>query len=43
MRDDQVQRYARPYRVNDEGLEVRGWPLHEVDRHREVLRSVYHE
>lgn len=39
----QVQKYSRPCRVSDEGMDVRGWPIHAVDWKREILRSVIEE
>lgn len=35
----QVHRYSRPYEVNDAGWHVQGWPVHQVDWKREILRS----
>lgn len=39
----QVQRYSRPCRVCEDGVDARGWPLHTVDWKREVLRTVMGE
>jgi hypothetical protein len=39
----QVQKYSRPCRVSDGGLDVRGWPIHKADWKREILRSVIEE
>jgi hypothetical protein len=39
----QVQKYSRPCRVSEEGLDVRGWPIHAADWKREILRSVIEE
>ncbi|MFO0930006.1 MAG: hypothetical protein U0736_23775 [Gemmataceae bacterium] len=35
----QVQRYSRPCAVNADGWHVQGWPIHQVDWKREILRS----
>src|SRR5262249_46183731 len=39
----QVQKYSRPCRVNEGGLDVRGWPIHTADWKREILRGVIEE
>jgi len=39
----QVQKYSRPCRVSEDGLDVRGWPIHSADWKREILRSVIEE
>jgi hypothetical protein len=39
----QVQRYSRPCQIDEEGWRVRGWPIHECDWKREILRSVLEE
>lgn len=39
----QVQKYSRPSRVCEDGLDVRGWPIHGPDWKREILRSVIDE
>jgi hypothetical protein len=38
-----VSQYSRPHVVNAAGWSVQGWPIHEPDRKREVLRSVVEE
>jgi hypothetical protein len=38
-----VHRFSRPHRLLEEGWTVQGWPIHEVDWKREVLRSVVEE
>jgi hypothetical protein len=38
-----VHRHARPHAVNAAGWSVRGWPVHQLDWKREVLRSVVEE
>lgn len=35
-----VHRYSRKYRVQEAGWTVYGWPVHQVDWKREILRSV---
>lgn len=35
-----VHAYSRPHVVSEDGWTVQGWPLHEVDWKRELLRSV---
>jgi Zn-dependent peptidase ImmA (M78 family) len=35
-----VHRFSRKYRVQEAGWTVHGWPVHQVDWKREVLRSV---
>jgi Zn-dependent peptidase ImmA (M78 family) len=35
-----VHRFSRVHRVQEEGWTVQGWPVHQVDWKREVLRSV---
>ena len=35
-----VHRFSRKYRVQEAGWMVHGWPVHQVDWKREVLRSV---
>lgn len=35
-----VHRYSRPHRVQEQGWTVHGWPVHQVDWKREILRSV---
>ena len=35
-----VHRFSRAHRVQEEGWTVHGWPVHQVDWKREVLRSV---
>jgi hypothetical protein len=39
----QVHRYSRPCRVRQDGWDVQGWPVHQPDWKREVLRSVITE
>ncbi|MFO0876115.1 MAG: hypothetical protein U0840_01980 [Gemmataceae bacterium] len=39
----EVQRYSRPVVRNEAGWRVQGWPLHELDWRREILRSVIEE
>ena len=34
-----VNRYSRPHALREEGWQVQGWPLHEGDWKREILRS----
>jgi hypothetical protein len=34
-----VNRTSRPHDLREEGWQVQGWPLHEVDWKREILRS----
>ena len=38
-----VHRYSRPHALHEGGWRVQGWPIHEVDWKREILRSEYHE
>jgi Zn-dependent peptidase ImmA (M78 family) len=38
-----VHQYSRPYRVQDNGWTVQGWPVHQGDWKREILRSVVNE
>jgi Zn-dependent peptidase ImmA (M78 family) len=38
-----VHQYSRPHQVRQEGWTVQGWPIHQVDWKREVLRSVIEE
>jgi hypothetical protein len=38
-----VNHYSRPRRVRDGGWDVQGWPVHQPDWKREVLRSVVEE
>ena len=40
---EQVQRYSRPCDLSEEGWRVQGWPVHEADWKREILRSVLEE
>jgi hypothetical protein len=35
-----VNYYSRPHRVRQEGCTVHGWPVHQSDWKREILRSV---
>ncbi len=37
---EQVQRYSRPSARDEGGWRVQGWPIHQADWKREVLRSV---
>jgi hypothetical protein len=39
----QVHRYSRPCALREAGWTVQGWPLHQADWKREVLRSVVEE
>lgn len=39
----QVSRYSRPHALSEAGWRVQGWPVHEVDWRRELLRSVLEE
>ena len=38
-----VHTYSRPHRLSADGWTVQGWPLHQADWKREVLRSVVEE
>lgn len=38
-----VSRYSRPNQVRDDGWTVWGWPIHQADWKREILRSVVDE
>jgi len=38
-----VQRYSRPAEVNEGAWRVQGWPVHQVDWRREILRSQVEE
>jgi len=38
-----VSRYSRPTLVREEGWTVQGWPIHQADWKREILRSVVDE
>ena len=38
-----VNRYSRPHDLREEGWQVQGWPIHEVDWKREILRSQYQD
>jgi Zn-dependent peptidase ImmA (M78 family) len=38
-----VHYYSRPRRMNDNGWSVAGWPIHQADWKREILRSVVSE
>ncbi len=38
-----VHYYSRPYSVQDDGWTVQGWPVHQADWKREILRSVASE
>lgn len=38
-----LARYSRPHTVRGEGWRVQGWPIHQSDWRREVLRSVIEE
>ena len=38
-----VHAYSRPHRLSADGWTVQGWPIHQVDWKREVLRSVIDE
>src|SRR4051812_14829722 len=38
-----VHRYSRPHEVNEGGWRVQGWPVHQADWKREVLRSQVEE
>jgi Zn-dependent peptidase ImmA (M78 family) len=38
-----VHHYSRPKRVQEGGWTVHGWPVHELDWKREILRSVVEE
>lgn len=40
---EQVQRYSRPCRRDEDGWRVQGWPIHQADWRREILRSVLEE
>ncbi|HEV3083086.1 MAG TPA: ImmA/IrrE family metallo-endopeptidase [Gemmataceae bacterium] len=35
-----VHYYSRPHRVQEDGWTVHGWPIHQADWKREILRSV---
>ena len=35
-----VHEYSRPHLVQQEGWTVQGWPVHQPDWKREILRSV---
>jgi hypothetical protein len=35
-----VHENSRPKKVNDQGWQVAGWPVHELDWRREILRSI---
>jgi hypothetical protein len=35
-----VNYYSRPKMVQEEGWTVQGWPVHQTDWKREILRSV---
>jgi hypothetical protein len=39
----QVQQYSRPHRLSADGWTVQGWPVHEADWRREILRGVIDE
>ena len=39
----QVNHYGRPRTVQESGWTVRGWPVHQADWRREILRSVIDE
>jgi IrrE N-terminal-like domain len=43
MCQEYVHRFSRPYRVQDGRWTVHGWPVHQVDWKREILRSVIEE
>jgi hypothetical protein len=38
-----VSRYSRPTQLRDQGWTVQGWPIHQADWKREILRSVVDE
>jgi hypothetical protein len=38
-----VHQRSRPARVQEGGWTVQGWPVHQADWKREILRSVYDE
>ncbi len=40
---EQLQRYSRPCDLSEGGWRVQGWPVHEADWKREILRSVLEE
>ena len=40
---DYVHHYSRARRVREDGWTVQGWPVHEPDWRREILRSVFEE
>jgi Zn-dependent peptidase ImmA (M78 family) len=38
-----IRQHGRPHRVQDDGWTVQGWPVHEADWKREILRSLVEE
>lgn len=37
---DYVHENSRPKKINDQGWQVTGWPVHQLDWRREILRSI---